>query len=453
VKLWARFTVLTMLGTLPVLVVMLAIYPRWIARDFDTRLSTALRAQLPAAGVAACPEHLTRPLPRTDIPQLFTRRQWSGTVRAGLEVTIFSRDGQALVAGAAPLSSDELAALRADGGTSSAAVSVDGGPGRQWLVEQPLAPPGCSLARGVASGSLPRFPPAPLLLAPLLFAALATATATALVTRRVRALALAMHRWQADPTQLPPASSNRDELGELASMIHDTAQTVTEQQAQLVGQAGQQREFMENVLHDVATPLSVLQGHLSALTHNNDTDLLRRAMNETQYIVALLEGLALSARVNGTSPETVRIEFRDLVERVAERHAGMAVRLGIGLERAVPGAPVPVWCDPTLAEQALTNLVTNALRHGHEGGHVAIVLDIDGESFTLRVLDDGPGLRADELSRVVLRGERATTTASGSGLGLAIVQDVARRYGWRFTLTSAEPTGLVAEIRGTLASP
>jgi signal transduction histidine kinase len=223
---------------------------------------------------------------------------------------------------------------------------------------------------------------------------------------------------------------------------------VVEQRVQLAESLRQQRELVENVVHDVATPLSVLQGQLSALSQTSNDDLLRRAMNETQYVTGLLEELAVLARVREPTLELTRVEFRDLVERVAERHTGLAQRLGITFERAVPGIPVYVECDPTLAERALTNLVTNALRYGHEGGHVALLLDVQQSSFTVSVLDDGAGLADDELARVLIRGERASNTASGSGLGLAIVQDVAERLGWRFTLVPGESTGLVACLSG-----
>jgi signal transduction histidine kinase len=60
----------------------------------------------------------------------------------------------------------------------------------------------------------------------------------------------------------------------------------------------------------------------------------------------------------------------------------------------------------TFAEQALANLVGNALRHNRPDGHAVVVLDVVGDESVLRVLDDGPGLDDEERARVQKRGER-----------------------------------------------
>jgi len=88
----------------------------------------------------------------------------------------------------------------------------------------------------------------------------------------------------------------------------------------------------------------------------------------------------------------------------------------------------------TFLEQAINNLVDNALRYLGDGGHVAIVLETTGDRFTLRVLDDGPGLPEAEGRRVVGRGIRGDLARSrapgGDGLGLTIVSRVAHAHGW-----------------------
>ncbi|MCA9680566.1 MAG: sensor histidine kinase, partial [Myxococcales bacterium] len=80
-------------------------------------------------------------------------------------------------------------------------------------------------------------------------------------------------------------------------------------------------------------------------------------------------------------------------------------------------------------EQALGNLVLNAIRYNHEGGHVAVVLEQAGEGFSLRVIDDGPGIPEADRRRLMARGARGdaarTREPRGQGLGLAIVFRVA----------------------------
>lgn len=137
---------------------------------------------------------------------------------------------------------------------------------------------------------------------------------------------------------------------------------------------------------------------------------------------------------------------------MSRSHRGLAGRLGISLQHADAGEPVWVKGDPTFSEQALSNLVGNALSHNHAGGHVAVVLDAESAAFVLRVLDDGPGIREEDRARVLLRGQRGEgarlRTPAGRGLGQSIVDRVAALQRWRLQLKISEEGGLVAELRG-----
>ena len=122
-----------------------------------------------------------------------------------------------------------------------------------------------------------------------------------------------------------------------------------------------------------------------------------------------------------------------------------------------PDAPVIVRCNPAMAEQALANLVHNAVAHGEPGGHVAVLLASEAGRFTLTVVDDGPGVAPVDLPRLgerTFRGDEARRRdPRGSGLGLAISGEVCRRAGWTLGLTAELPRGLRATITGpTLAT-
>ena len=80
--------------------------------------------------------------------------------------------------------------------------------------------------------------------------------------------------------------------------------------------------------------------------------------------------------------------------------------------------------DHTLLEQALGNLVDNAVRYNRPGGHVAVLVDRRGDDFVLSVEDDGPGVSGGDLARLTMRWFRGsdarTRRHGGKGLGLAI---------------------------------
>jgi len=113
--------------------------------------------------------------------------------------------------------------------------------------------------------------------------------------------------------------------------------------------------------------------------------------------------------------------------------------------------------DVTLVEQAVGNVVHNAIRHNRADGHVAVVLDEAGpDAFLLRVADDGPGVPDDQRVRL---GERRFRTEEarqrhpdGLGLGLSIASDVAARHGFTLRFAPNEPRGLVVELAGPRVS-
>jgi two-component system, OmpR family, sensor histidine kinase BaeS len=100
---------------------------------------------------------------------------------------------------------------------------------------------------------------------------------------------------------------------------------------------------------------------------------------------------------------------------------------------AVPDPPLLAPADLTLLEQALGNLVDNAIRYNHSDGHVAVLLDRAGDGFVLSVADDGPGVKQDELSQLTARWFRGsdarTRRRDGKGLGLAIVNESVKCLG------------------------
>jgi two-component system, OmpR family, sensor histidine kinase BaeS len=121
----------------------------------------------------------------------------------------------------------------------------------------------------------------------------------------------------------------------------------------------------------------------------------------------------------------------------------------------VPEETLAVEGDVTLIEQAVNNVVYNALRYNRAGGHVAITLDrLTVDRFQLRIVDDGPGVPAEQISRITERGFRADTVRtrakSGQGLGLNIAFRVAQVLGLQLSFAPSEYGGLQVDLTGPL---
>jgi signal transduction histidine kinase len=261
-------------------------------------------------------------------------------------------------------------------------------------------------------------------------------------------------------TDIPIAGS--DEVASLAAAFNNARRDVRTHLTEVEARERTLREFVANTTHDVAVPLTVLQTHLSALENRaldaDATSHVRDAMREAHYMGSLLRNLAAASRLDGGVPIDARpLDLAALVERVVARHQPLARASGVDLNMAIPSLPTVVHADATLAEQAVGNLVDNAIRYNHRGGHVAVVLDHSPASdvvsrFVLRVSDDGAGVKPEELPRLATRRFRGDDARSrrpeGQGLGLAIVSEAAGAFGWQLELKTNTPTGLVAELRG-----
>jgi len=281
------------------------------------------------------------------------------------------------------------------------------------------------------------------------------------LVRRVRRLTAAVRASAADGFTAPVPVEGGDEVAELARAFDAAGAEVRRQLAEKDARARALREFVANTTHDVMIPLTVLKAHLTEIERQRaaggtvDAGLIAAAMTETHYLGALTHNLAAASKLDAGEPQIVRapVELGALVERVLARHRPIARQRGVALDGAVPEAALVADGDVTLLEQAVNNLVYNAVRYNRAGGHVGVTADaIGAERFRLRVVDDGPGIPAADLARLVERGARGDAARArapdGQGLGLDIAFRVAAVHGFALALAPSEAGGVQADLTG-----
>jgi signal transduction histidine kinase len=257
-----------------------------------------------------------------------------------------------------------------------------------------------------------------------------------------------------------PVDSGNDEIAELRKAFQDAGKEIRRQLSSLETSERILREFLANTTHDVMLPLTVLQGHLAILAKetkaagNPTTEAMTGALRESYYIGALLRNLALAAKLDGGKPEANQelVDLGELVVRAAMRHRFIAVQQNVELNYSVPESPLHVQGDSVSIEQAVSNVIYNAVAYNRAGGHVAILLERQGDChFTLRVIDDGPGVEEEELAHLVkrhFRGNSARSRSQGGGLGLNIAHRVATLHGWKMVLAAVPEGGLEVSFFG-----
>jgi signal transduction histidine kinase len=172
---------------------------------------------------------------------------------------------------------------------------------------------------------------------------------------------------------------------------------------------------------------------------------------ETARLENLIEDLLYISRLDqGTAPlHNLPIELHPLIAEIIADRSDLAARYGISLDY-LPNNPLPaVLAEPSMLEQIITNLMSNAINYTPQGGFVTIITGIRSydqqEWVTVTVQDTGPGISAADRPHIFerfYRGEAGRTSgAPGTGLGLAICKRIAEKLEGRLTLDSEPGQG------------
>ncbi len=265
----------------------------------------------------------------------------------------------------------------------------------------------------------------------------------------IRRLIAAVHRVLATgqmDDRVPLRAGPGDELHELTELFN---RMLEKNGALLRGM----REALDNVAHDLRTPLTRLRSSaertLAAPFGPADRETISDALEETERVILLLDtitdiseaetGLMRLAK-NEVPLATAAAEAASLYEMVAEDR-------GITVRNEVPAA-ARAFADPQRLRQALVNLLDNALKYTPRGGTVTIFAESQPDSTVLGVRDTGPGIPPEEIPRIwerLYRGDKSRSER-GLGLGLALVKAIAQAHGGRAEVENQPGSGAVFRL-------
>jgi two-component system sensor histidine kinase KdpD len=203
--------------------------------------------------------------------------------------------------------------------------------------------------------------------------------------------------------------------------------------------------LLRAVSHDLRSPLTGIRaaaGGIDSPTVDSEQrhELAEVITTETDRLTDLVENLLdLSRLESGTAephPEPSSIE--EVIDAAASSPSLREAHLDVQLPPDLPA----VLADPAQLERAVSNLLENAVRHSANGEAVAVRADATGGRVHLRVTDHGPGIAADELTRIFEPFYRSPgATGRGSGLGLAIAKGFVEGNGGRIWARSLPGQG------------
>ncbi|MGM0675067.1 MAG: ATP-binding protein [Spirochaetota bacterium] len=218
------------------------------------------------------------------------------------------------------------------------------------------------------------------------------------------------------------------------------------------------RDFVANVSHELKTPVTTIAGFVETLIEGAHEDpaqaehFLGIVLQNANRLNAIIEDLLSLSRLEQADSEVPKAltDLRSIVSRVEENSSASAMEKGITIDHEYRGK-CEAKVSASLIEQALMNLVDNAVKYSDEGTRVLIGVYGTEEGVEISVSDTGPGIVPTAVPRIFerfYRVDRARSRAmGGTGLGLAIVKHIALAHGGTVDVDSTVGAGSTFTIR------
>jgi signal transduction histidine kinase len=242
-----------------------------------------------------------------------------------------------------------------------------------------------------------------------------------------------------------PEPSRDDDIAELIRQFN----TVLDKNAGLLKAM---REALDNVAHDLRTPLTGMRGAAELALAQDDVgaknEALADCVERSDEVLRLLRALMeiSEAEAGMLKLEKTSCDLGRLALNAGGLYDEIAAAKQISLR--IETVDTPVQADATRLRQAVANLIDNAIKYTPEGGRVTVTTERREREAVLIVSDSGPGVPESEQARIwerLYRGDQSRSQ-SGLGLGLSLVRAIVEAHGGRVGVRNAPDGGAVFEV-------
>lgn len=256
-------------------------------------------------------------------------------------------------------------------------------------------------------------------------------------------------RW-ISATKAPIRSAQGDIVG-LVEVARDITETRRQQQLK--------DEFIATVSHELRTPLTSILGSVGYLVGGAAGELpesvirmLKIALNNCRRLVGIVNDILDMEKIEAGKMTYDRkaVDVHALAAQVVEANQSYADNYGVSLRLDAAAHHGEILADPERLSQALTNLVSNAIKFSPRGGEVVIAIENSDGAVGIAVRDHGPGIPEDYKDRIFEKFVQVDATdrrqRGGTGLGLSIVKEIVDRMEGRIEFAPAPGGGTVFKV-------
>jgi two-component system phosphate regulon sensor histidine kinase PhoR len=250
------------------------------------------------------------------------------------------------------------------------------------------------------------------------------------------------------------AVATRNDAGEITGalvLFHDVTELKKMDQIR--------RDFVANVSHELRTPLSILRGYIETLLDSPETSreelsrILGVMERHSKRLDLLAQDLLTLAQLESANPNLqlgnldLSSFFGEVIRDWEKKLANKQLNVIVDVPRNAPA----IRADRQRLQEALYNLLDNAVKYSREHGEIRLAAQRRDQEIVLSVNDNGIGISKEDLPRIFerfYRADKARSTESirGTGLGLAIVKHVAQLHGGRIEAESEIGKGTTIRV-------
>lgn len=234
-------------------------------------------------------------------------------------------------------------------------------------------------------------------------------------------------------------------LSRLLYFINETTEELEAQNKKLILLNEQKNEILGIAAHDLRNPIGVIQGYAELVEEKIEGEpqnQVRIIISESEKLLRLLSDLLDISKIeSGTYIlNSSKTNYKTIVEKCIRNYQNAADIKNIRIEKELEAGECLITLDRDKVEQAINNLISNALKFSHPGSVIKVRLSTDSKHIKTEVSDRGLGIKDNELKEIFLpfkrSSSRPTAGESSHGLGLAILNKIIQAHQGTVGVTS-----------------